>query len=236
MTLSRHSTARGQAGHPSALAGEDCSACCCWWCTKTMNRHKLQPLETADRKKVRLFRFKRSDSCPARAPERCPASGAENLCACNTQCDRLWCWSLAKTLASLFSSLLDSLHAVICSQNIYIGPLQTFGLSSSAWPDGTGPFCGWTPSSKAAGWCTALRQMRGQTSDTAAVHATCFTQLCLEQLRRELYAFALDKKKDQWHTPRNLLLAMVAEVSGCPQPVCTAADSSMDTQCVSCRD
>lgn len=59
-------------------------------------------------------------------------------------------------------------------------------------------------------------QMRGQAYDTAAVHATSFTEVCLEQLRKELHAFAIDKHRDQYHTPRNLLLALIAEVrAGC---------------------
>jgi hypothetical protein len=55
--------------------------------------------------------------------------------------------------------------------------------------------------------------MRGQPSDTADVH-TVFTQVCLEQLRRDVHTFAADRHKDQYHTPRNLLLALVAEVRG----------------------
>lgn len=58
-------------------------------------------------------------------------------------------------------------------------------------------------------------QMRGQATDTAALKATVFTQVCLEQLRRDLHAFATDRHKDQYHTPRNILLALIAEVGGC---------------------
>lgn len=63
-------------------------------------------------------------------------------------------------------------------------------------------------------WVQAA-QMRGQAADTAAVKATVFTQVCLEQLRRDLHAFATNRHKDQHHTPRNILLALIAEVGGC---------------------
>lgn len=58
-------------------------------------------------------------------------------------------------------------------------------------------------------------QMHEPASDTAGVKATVFTRVCLEQLRKELQAFATDRNRDQYHTPRNLLLALIAEVSLC---------------------
>jgi hypothetical protein len=61
--------------------------------------------------------------------------------------------------------------------------------------------------------------MHEPASDTAGVKATVFTRVCLEQLRKELQAFATDRKRDQYHTPRNLLLALIAEVSFCTSSV-----------------
>lgn len=52
-----------------------------------------------------------------------------------------------------------------------------------------------------------------QASDTPYAQATAFTQVCLEQLRKSLHTFSADTHRDQYHTPRNLLLAMIAEVS-----------------------
>lgn len=42
--------------------------------------------------------------------------------------------------------------------------------------------------------------------------STNFTDIGLEQLRRELQAFAAQREWEQYHTPRNLLLALVGEV------------------------
>lgn len=55
-------------------------------------------------------------------------------------------------------------------------------------------------------------QMRVQGSDTAALQSTVFTQVCLEHIRKELHAFSIGRHRDQYHTPRNLLLALIAEV------------------------
>lgn len=66
-------------------------------------------------------------------------------------------------------------------------------------------------------------QMHEPASDTAGVKATVFTRVCLEQLRKELQAFATDRNRDQYHTPRNLLLALIAEVSVCTFSVQTLA-------------
>jgi len=54
--------------------------------------------------------------------------------------------------------------------------------------------------------------MHSQTPGSASVQATVFTQVCLERLRKDLQSFSLDAHKEQYHTPRNLLLALVAEV------------------------
>lgn len=42
--------------------------------------------------------------------------------------------------------------------------------------------------------------------------STQFTDVGLEQLRRDLQAFAAQREWEQYHTPRNLLLALVGEV------------------------
>lgn len=55
-------------------------------------------------------------------------------------------------------------------------------------------------------------QMRSQASDSPSAQATSFTQVCLERLRQDLQAFSLSTHRDQYHTPRNLLLALIAEV------------------------
>ncbi|MCS6969755.1 MAG: nucleotide pyrophosphohydrolase [Planctomycetota bacterium] len=39
-----------------------------------------------------------------------------------------------------------------------------------------------------------------------------FTPRCLEELRREIAAFAAEREWEQFHTPRNLLLALVSEI------------------------
>ena len=39
-----------------------------------------------------------------------------------------------------------------------------------------------------------------------------FTERCLEDIRREVAAFATERDWEQFHSPRNLLLALVGEV------------------------
>lgn len=41
---------------------------------------------------------------------------------------------------------------------------------------------------------------------------TQFSQVCLEQLRQQVHAFAVERDWEQYHTPRNLLLALTGEV------------------------
>jgi hypothetical protein len=45
--------------------------------------------------------------------------------------------------------------------------------------------------------------------------STQFTNVGLEDLRQQLEVFAADRHWQQFHTPRNLLMALVGEVSSC---------------------
>lgn len=45
-----------------------------------------------------------------------------------------------------------------------------------------------------------------------SIISTQFTDIGLEHLRGELQAFAAQREWEQYHTPRNLLLALVGEV------------------------
>lgn len=47
---------------------------------------------------------------------------------------------------------------------------------------------------------------------TPTQQATTFSDVGLEQLRQQIHAFAAERDWQQYHTPRNLLLALTGEV------------------------
>lgn len=60
---------------------------------------------------------------------------------------------------------------------------------------------------------TSSQQGRQQESPT--VSGTQFQDVGLEQLRQRVHAFAAERDWQQYHTPRNLLLALTGEVITC---------------------